>query len=333
MGRNADAFHSLTPRERDCLRLLHEGLLTPQVAATLGMAVATLNKHLASARRKLGVSRTAQALLLCPRDELMQPLPGRNTDRARQNGSPAAWDFADAIEACATVHDAWETLRAHVGRLGVTELATFVIAEPPGQLTNGARRIGMSGPEPLKEMYREMGDANADPVNRRIAEQMKSVLVDNEELVSAIANVTSGLVVDYGRALLDENIRFALYQPERDRFSGAPLANVFIVDPREVVAFRRSAKGNPRETLQAISAAFWSTVQDKRMLRSVAGLTRRQVEALNFAARGFTIEESAERMNVSRRSAERTLAVVRKALGAPTTSAAIYRAMVYRAIG
>jgi len=53
MSGSADAFHSLTPRERDCLRLLRKGLLTPQVASTLGISVARLNKHLASARQNL----------------------------------------------------------------------------------------------------------------------------------------------------------------------------------------------------------------------------------------------------------------------------------------
>ena len=46
----------------------------------------------------------------------------------------------------------------------------------------------MTGPEFLRKMYRDMGGENADPVNRLIAAQMKSVLVDNERLVPWIAD-------------------------------------------------------------------------------------------------------------------------------------------------
>ena len=68
------------------------------------------------------------------------------------------------------------------------------------------------------------------------------------------------------------------------------------------------------------------------MASSIARLTRRQTDVLNFAARGFTVAEAAEHMWVSLRSAEKTLAAARKQLGARTTAAAIYRAMVYRTL-
>ena len=332
MSGSADAFHSLTPRERDCLGLLREGFLTTQVASTLGITVATLNKHLASARQKLGVSRTAHALLLCPRDDSATGSLSWGAISAISDSSPAVRDFAGALEMCATIQEAWDKLCDLAGRLGVTQIATHVIAEPPGQLTNGARGIGMTGPEFLRKMYRDMGGENADPVNRLIAAQMKSVLVDNERLVPWIADEVPKPVAEFGHAILDEDMRFALHQPERDHLTGAPLVHVFIVDPRTVTDFRRSSGGNPRETLRAIAKVFWAVVQDKRLLRPIAGLSHRQVEALTLSARGFTIEESAERMNVSRRSVERTLAGARKKLGARTTPAAIYRAMVYRAL-
>jgi len=191
MSGSADAFHSLTPRERDCLRLLRKGLLTPQVASTLGISVARLNKHLASARQKLGVSRTAHALLLCPRDDSATGSLSWGAISAISDSSPQVRDFAGALEICATIQEAWDTLCDLAGRLGVTQIATHVIAEPPGQLTNGARGIGMSGPEFLRKMYRGMGGENADPVNRLIAAQMKSVLVDNERLVPSIADGVS----------------------------------------------------------------------------------------------------------------------------------------------
>ena len=332
MSRNPDTFRLLTPRERDCLRLLRKGLLTPQVASSLGITDATLNKHLASARRKLGVSRTMHALLLCTSDDEAAGSPSRSAIGAIPDSSPAVREFADAVETCATVQDAWDMLRNFVARLGVTYVATGVIAEPPGQLTNGARGIAMSGPAPVVKMYRDRGGGNADPVNHFIATQMKSALADNERLVKAIADQVPKPVAAFGHALLDENMRFALHHVERDRLTGAPLVNGFIVEPRAAADLRRNSRGNPRQTLQAISKVFWDVVQDKRLLCPIADLSHRQVEALTLSAGGFTIEESAERMNISRRSAERTLAGARKKLGARTTPAAIYRAMVYRVL-
>ena len=329
---SAGALHSLTPRERDCLRLLRKGLLTPQVASALGISVATLNKHLASARRKLGVLRTAHALLLCPSDEATGSTSW-GVIRAVLDCSPEVRDFADALETCATFQDAWDRLHDYASRLGVTHVSTVMIAEPPGQLTNGARGLATSAPEHIFNMHQDMGGANADPAVRRVATEMTSVLVDNERLVYAlIADVPKPVAV-LGQALLDEvDMRFCLHQVERDSFTGAPLTNGFFVDPMVAGDLRQSSGGAPRETLQAISRIFWGFVQDKRLLRPFTGLTVRQSESLTLAARGFSLAESAEQMKVSRRSAERTLAGAREKLGARTTPAAIYRAMVYRAL-
>jgi transposase len=72
------ALNSLSPRERDVLLLLRTGMLTPQVASSLGISVSTLNKHLDSVRRKLGVDelRTPSGCLrrvvrLAPLKDLM----------------------------------------------------------------------------------------------------------------------------------------------------------------------------------------------------------------------------------------------------------------------
>ncbi|MGH6735587.1 MAG: response regulator transcription factor [Methyloceanibacter sp.] len=333
MSGSADALHSLTPRERDCLRLLRQGLFTPQVASALGISVATLNKHLASARRKLGVIRTAHALLLCPRDALSTGSASWDAISAVLDSSPPVCDFARALESCPTFYEAWATLRDHVSGLGVTYLSTVLVAEPPGQLTNGARGLATSAPKHLFEMHQDMGGANADPAVRRIATEMTSVLVDNERLVYALLDDVPKPVAALGRALLDEvDMRFCLHQVDRDSFTGAPLTNGFFVDTHAVADFRRNSGGDPKEALQAISRVFWDFVQDKRLLRPIAGLTHRQVEVLTLLARGFSLEESAEQMSVSRRSVERTLAGARKKLGARTTPAAIYRAMVYRAL-
>lgn len=52
----------LTSRERDCLSFVAEGERVARIAATLGIAEATVNLHLMNARRKLKARTTAQAV-------------------------------------------------------------------------------------------------------------------------------------------------------------------------------------------------------------------------------------------------------------------------------
>jgi ATP/maltotriose-dependent transcriptional regulator MalT len=57
-----DAFHDITPREREVLHLLAEGLTNRQIAERLVISAHTVHRHVANILRKLGVaSRTAAA--------------------------------------------------------------------------------------------------------------------------------------------------------------------------------------------------------------------------------------------------------------------------------
>lgn len=60
-----DLIDSLTPKERDCLRLVDHDRKSAVIAAELGIAVPTVETHLRSARAKLGgVSRFVAARML-----------------------------------------------------------------------------------------------------------------------------------------------------------------------------------------------------------------------------------------------------------------------------
>ena len=61
-GRSAAARDVLSRRERDVLDLVADGLTSAQVARRLGVSVATVNTHVASATRKLGVLTRAAAV-------------------------------------------------------------------------------------------------------------------------------------------------------------------------------------------------------------------------------------------------------------------------------
>ncbi|MGH2708088.1 MAG: helix-turn-helix domain-containing protein, partial [Actinomycetota bacterium] len=57
-----DAGDILTPREREVLELLSDGLSARQVARRLGLSERTINTHVANLYRKLGVSNRVQAV-------------------------------------------------------------------------------------------------------------------------------------------------------------------------------------------------------------------------------------------------------------------------------
>ncbi|AUH34082.1 hypothetical protein CUV01_12365 [Paracoccus tegillarcae] len=83
---------------------------------------------------------------------------------------------------------------------------------------------------------------------------------------------------------------------------------------------------------RALSQTFWTFLQDRSLLADLVPLSPRTRAALQDAARGLNATESAERMGISRRSVEMLLAKGSDVFAAPTTSAAIYRACVYRAL-
>ncbi|SDH79953.1 helix-turn-helix domain-containing protein [Roseospirillum parvum] len=62
----------LTPRERQCLSLLGQGLLNKAIAHELGIARVTVDVHIASARRRLGARTREQALVKALRLDLIE---------------------------------------------------------------------------------------------------------------------------------------------------------------------------------------------------------------------------------------------------------------------
>ena len=59
---NQALYDSLTPMERNCLRLAHHACKAEQIAHQLGIKASTVNAHIYSARKKLGgISRLSAA--------------------------------------------------------------------------------------------------------------------------------------------------------------------------------------------------------------------------------------------------------------------------------
>ena len=247
---------SLSLRERDVLRLLQTGMLTPQVAASLGISVSTLNKHLASARRKLGVSRTVHALLLDAEGCSIR------TERKQDVGlsSSPLCDLADALAACRTFDEAWMSCELMRDRLGVTTTSCGLVAEPPGLITNGVRSIRLRWPEQILEMFWAMGGVQADPTIAYGVRQTTSFVVDTERVLLTLGKEVPRQALEFGEALLDTDFRFAVHQPGRDSLTRAPLMTTFNIPPHAINDFRRDAV-RIRETLRAMAGAFWGFVQ------------------------------------------------------------------------
>ena len=180
-------------------------------------------------------------------------------------------------------------------------------------------------------LYRAMGGESHDPMIPYVANFTEAKFVDNEQLLRSIQGEIPKPMAAFRGALLDHRIQYILCQPGRDRLTNAPLATTFVFDSSTIGGLQLNP-ASVRETLQAMSRAFWDFVQTRRLLSGIPGLSLRQVEALRFAARGFTVAETADQMAVSRRSAEGIFAEARRRLGAPTTASALYRAIICRSL-
>jgi DNA-binding CsgD family transcriptional regulator len=68
LDQTVSGMDRLTPRERDCLRLVDEHLSSKEIARRLGLSKHTVDWHLDKARRRLGVAdRYEAARLVSPR--------------------------------------------------------------------------------------------------------------------------------------------------------------------------------------------------------------------------------------------------------------------------
>jgi DNA-binding NarL/FixJ family response regulator len=73
----------LTPREKEALQLLAEGLDNAAIARKLVVATRTVQNHISHIYRKLGVTSRTQAVLFAIRHGLAQGLPASDARDGR----------------------------------------------------------------------------------------------------------------------------------------------------------------------------------------------------------------------------------------------------------
>ncbi|SHN09528.1 response regulator transcription factor [Actinacidiphila paucisporea] len=71
-GRSSDLGGTLTPRERETLGLLGEGLGTPEISRRLGVALNTARNHVQRVLEKLGARSQLEAVAVARREGLLQ---------------------------------------------------------------------------------------------------------------------------------------------------------------------------------------------------------------------------------------------------------------------
>ncbi len=71
----AEAIEALTPREREVLALLGEGLANPQIAERMGLAASTVKDHVRAVLGKLGGLNRVQAAIVADRAGLIAGRP------------------------------------------------------------------------------------------------------------------------------------------------------------------------------------------------------------------------------------------------------------------
>jgi DNA-binding CsgD family transcriptional regulator len=329
---SAPRGHGLSPREQQCLACLRRGLSTGETAAALGIGRSTLDAHLMSARRKLGVRNTSQALLALARHDTNGAGGGRPAGSAYRNLSEGQETLADDLSRAESFAEAWRALHDYAGRFGITSINFGLIADPAGTLDDRSYSLWSSLPEELMQLYYAMGGAPHDPVARYVARAGgRPIIADPEylggELIAMLPPAARAMV----EGLLDTHLNRQLCIPHRDPATGAAYCLNFAFDVCHRHEFEAAIAALGPE-LSRTTAMFWEEVQRARLIAGARGLTMRQRQALTLLARGFTLSEMAEHMNVSLRSVEKFLAGARARLGTRTNAQSVYRAMVYRAL-
>ncbi len=323
----------LSAREYDCLRLVAKGRRVAGIAVELSISISTVEKHLSSTRHKLGVSTTIEAVrLFWLEQQKTEDSHSISIDRCENTPEQKAdtLNFLLSLENSKTLDESWGALKAYFSNCGYWDLAFGVIAEPFGSKSNGANLIEDTMSPEIFALYESAGGIAMDPVLNHVSENRFPTIFSHKNIAKNYVDLPAA-VREINMVLMDTGAEDLLVLPGCDHGTGAPYC-VSLHQKRDVAVNFRADQMATTMRFTSIIDAFWMSLKRKRQLSDTSGLTVRQSQALTFHARGMNGQEVAERLNISSRSCEKTVSNARKALGATTTSAAIFRASVYGAL-
>src|ERR1700752_5330840 len=93
-----DTVGLLTPRERECLRLVDQHLSSKQIARELGMSKTSVDTYCDRARRKLGVEDRYAAARLARQLDVNHVLTESGQDAIRTDAAVNLWPHGAATE-------------------------------------------------------------------------------------------------------------------------------------------------------------------------------------------------------------------------------------------
>jgi DNA-binding CsgD family transcriptional regulator len=217
------AFEALTPRERACLRLVAQHRQSKEIALLLNISKSTVDKHIDSARARIGAAnRRAAALALLayesenelgaryPSDPI--PIPGGNPDRPRQSPSDSDKGISnDRIDQAqrAGATDLQPRLPGQLGGPGID-------LEPAGQSAPGGGHSDLDlGPAAAATVVAAGEAADADSQRNGLADIGRDILArlrtGIRELTPLQMLTTVALIAIVGSVLLG-GVLFGAYE-------------------------------------------------------------------------------------------------------------------------
>lgn len=335
-GRARERF-GLTEREAVTAALLVQGLAGPEIAARLGVAVSTVEKHLTALRRKLGASSTLEAAVRLIRAEGDEPkgmprayglvLPvsspvGEPYGGGANGSTPCERALAARLREAASLDEMLERVRDDLVDEGILTLAYTFLPLSAASFRAGDVLQRSLGPECVNGALAREGAAIA---GRLFAEPDRAFVFDprttDEDVVPArLAHACRRAEITLGVAL------------------GSPFCAGYVA----TVAFFRSERrpgsngGDPTgplvERLRSRLMLLQNIAFSFGALARTADLTLRERDLLALIASGHTTKSAAAELAISERALGQRLKAAREKLGVATTTQAVAKAMALNAL-
>ncbi len=318
----------LSEREAEAASLVAAGASPAEVARRLGIATSTAAKHLASLRRKLGVTTTAQAALELSRQIAEPKAPNTSTHLAVLGDVLNRDDrrLAGELAAAPAVETMLQRLLGHLEPLSIRALFYAFLPLGLQTLRTGGVIERQAAPPDAARVHESLGGALANPFARRLlADPAAVVHVDAEQVLTSPD--------DAERRAAESMLRFGFRRSiVLGHPFGAGYAGIAALCPSDERDADPAFCGHRADALRRGLLLLQNAAFSFGALAATADLTMRERDALSHIAGGSTHAEAAEALRVSTRAVQKLLHTARQKLGARTTAEAVCLAMALNAV-